>query len=104
MSDARVEVTEELLAALAFRYAEPRVCRVCGAELALANTRGMKYTCTSDAASPLRTRHEPAGATWKQALDHYQESTLYNPPDGDRRVVALVAEVRRLREASVAVE
>jgi hypothetical protein len=104
MSDERVEVTEYLLDELAFRYADPRVCRVCGAELQLADTKGMKYACTSDAASPLRTRHEPAGATWKQALDHYQESTLYNPPEGDRRVVALVAEVRRLREASVAVE
>jgi hypothetical protein len=104
MSDERVKVTEYLLDELAFRYADPRVCRVCGAELQLADTKGMKYTCASDAASPLRTRHEPAGATWKQALDHYQESTLYNPPEGDRRVVALVAEVRRLREASVAVE
>jgi hypothetical protein len=104
MSDEPVEVTEKLLDELAFRYAEPRVCRVCGAELQLANTKGMKFTCTSDAASPLRTRHEPAGATWKQALDHYQDSTMYNPPEGDRRVVALVAEVRRLREASVAVE
>jgi hypothetical protein len=104
MSDEPVEVTEELLAALEFRYAEPRVCRVCGAELQLADTHRMKMTCTSDAASPLRSRHEPAGVTWKQSLDHYQESILYNPPEGDRRVVALVAEVRRLREASVAVE
>lgn len=104
MSDEPIEVTDYLLDELEFRYAEPRVCRVCGAELQLADTKGMKYTCASDAASPLRTRHEPAGATWKQALDHYQDSTLYNPPDGDRRVTALVAEVRRLRGASVAVD
>lgn len=91
-------VTDELLAAMEFRYADPRVCRVCGALLHLADTRGMKMTCTSDAASPLRNRHEAAGATWKEALDHYQESVLYNPPGGDVRVLALVAEIRRLRE------
>ena len=96
MTDLPV-ITDELLAALEFRYAEPRVCRVCGEPLRLADTRGMKMTCTSDAASPLRNRHEAAGATWKQALDHYQESTMYDPPDGDPRVIALVAEVRKLR-------
>jgi hypothetical protein len=31
MSDERVEVTEYLLDELALRYADPRVCRVCGA-------------------------------------------------------------------------
>jgi hypothetical protein len=104
MSDKPIEVTDDLLNALEFRYAEPRVCRVCGAELQLADTKGMKYACTSDAASPLRGRHEAAGATWKQALDHYQNSVLYDPPPGDRRVTALVAEVRRLREAACALE
>ena len=90
-------VTDELLAALEFRYASPRVCRVCGAPLQVGDTRGMKMTCTSDAASPLRYRYEAAGVTWKDALDHWSESTMYNPPDGDTRVLALVAEVRRLR-------
>jgi hypothetical protein len=93
------KVTEELLAALEFRYAQPRVCRVCGAPLQVADSRGMKMTCTSDAASPVRAKHEAAGVTWKQALDHYEQSTMYDPPDGDPRVLALIAEVRRLREA-----
>jgi hypothetical protein len=92
-------VTEELLTALEFRYADPRVCRVCGAPLQLADTKGMKMTCTSDAASPYTSVHEAAGATWKEALHHWSESTLYNPPDGDLRVIALVAEVRRLHIA-----
>lgn len=91
------EVTEELLAAIEFRYAEPRCCRVCGSPLHVTDSRGMKMTCTSDAASPLSGKHEAAGATWKQALDHYGQSTMYDPPDGDLRVLALVAEVRRLR-------
>lgn len=94
------EVTDELLKALEFRYAVPRCCRVCGAPLQLADTRGMKMTCTSDAASPFRDRHEAAGATWQEALDHYQTSTLLDPPDGDPAVLAVIAEVRRLREAS----
>ncbi len=91
-------VTDELLAALEFRYAEPRVCRVCGAPVHVADTKGMKMTCGSDAASPYTAVHEAAGATWKEALAHWRDSTLYNPPDGDLRVIALVAEVRRLRE------
>lgn len=94
---APVEVTEELLAALEFRYAEPPCCRVCGSPLQVADSRGMKMTCTSDAASPYRSEHEAAGATWKQALDHYEQSARYDPPPGDWRVLALVAEVRRLR-------
>lgn len=93
------EVTEYLLDELAFRYAVPRCCRVCAAPLQVADSRGMKMTCTSDAASPLTIKHEAAGATWKEARDHYAESTLYDPPDGDWRVLALVAEVRRLRAA-----
>lgn len=100
MDQAKTElpaVTDELLDAMAFRYADPRICRVCGAPLQLADTKGMKMTCTSDAASPLSSKHEAAGATWKEALDHYQDSTMYNPPDGDVRVLALIAEVRRLR-------
>jgi len=91
------EVTAYLLDTLEWRYAVPRCCRVCGAPLEVADSRGMKMTCTSDAASPLRSLHEAAGVTLPQALDHWQESTLYDPPDGDRRVLALVAEVRRLR-------
>ena len=90
-------VTDELLDALAFRYAEPRVCRICGAELTLVDTQGMKYACTSDAASPYKNRHEPAGATWQEALHHWQDSTMYNPPHGDLRVIALIAEIRKLR-------
>lgn len=91
-------VTEELLAALEFRYAVPRCCRVCGAPLQVGDSRGMKMTCTSDAASPYTSVHEAAGVTWKEALHHWQESMMYNPPDGDVHVLALVAEVRRLRE------
>lgn len=91
-------VTDELLDAMAFRYADPRVCRVCGAELELGDTRSMKYSCTSDAASPFTSKHESAGATWKEALDHWSESAMYNPEAGDARVLALIAEVRRLRE------
>jgi hypothetical protein len=90
--------TDYLLDELAFRYAVPRCCRVCGAPLEVADTKGMKMTCTSDAASPYRNKHEPAGATWQEALHHSLESTLYDPPDGDLRVIALIAEVRRLRE------
>ena len=41
-----VEVTEELLAALEFRYAEPPRCRACGSPLQVADSRGMKMTCT----------------------------------------------------------
>jgi hypothetical protein len=91
------EVTDYLLDELAFRYAEPRICRVCGAPLEVVNSNGMKMACTSDAASPFRDKHEAAGATWKEALDHWNESTLWNPPAGDLRVVALIAEVRKLR-------
>jgi hypothetical protein len=91
------EVTEELLAALEFRYAEKPLCRVCGAPLEVGDSRGMKMTCTSDAASPLRSVHEAAGATWKEALAHWSDSTQYDPPPGDPRVLALVNEVRRLR-------
>ena len=91
------EVTDYLLDALEFRYAEPRVCRVCGAPLDVVDSRGMKMVCSSDAASPFRDKHEAAGATWKEASDHWHESTMYNPPPGDLRVLALVTEVRRLR-------
>lgn len=96
--DALPPVTEELLRGMEWRYAVPRCCRVCGAALQVSDSRGMKMTCTSDAASPLRGKHEAAGATWKQAMDHWQDSTLYDPPEGDLRVLALVAEVRRLRK------
>lgn len=98
MDDKPIEVTDELLAALEFRYAEPRVCRVCGALLEVANSQGMKMACSSDAASPFKSKHEPAGATWKEALQHYQDSAMYDPPDGDKRVLALVAEFRSLRD------
>jgi hypothetical protein len=91
-------VTDELLAALEFRYAVPRCCRICGAPLQVGDSRGMKMTCTSDAASPYTSVHEAAGVTWKEALAHWRDSTLYDPPDGDLRVLALVAEVRRLHE------
>lgn len=91
------EVTDELLASVAFRYAARPLCRVCGAPLEVVNSQGMKMACTSDAASPLTSKHEAAGATWKEALDHYEASVLYNPPPGDVRVIALVAEIRRLR-------
>lgn len=92
-----VEITDELLAALEFRYAEKPVCRVCGALLQVGDSRGMKMSCTSDAASPLRSRYQAAGVTWQEALRHWEESTQYDPPPGDVRVLALVAEVRRLR-------
>lgn len=92
-----VEVTDELLAALEFRYAEKPVCRVCGAPLEVGDSRGMKMSCTSDAASPLRSRHQAAGVTWQEALRHWEASAQYDPPPGDVRVLALVAEVRRLR-------
>ena len=102
MNELPVEITDELLAALEFRYAEKPVCRVCGALLEVGDSRGMKMTCTSDAASPLRYRQEAAGVTWQEALHHWEESTQYNPPPGDVRVLALVAEVRRLRAAATA--
>jgi hypothetical protein len=90
-------VSDYLLDELEFRYAVPRCCRVCGAPLAVGDSRGMKMSCTSDAASPAKYR--PAGGVaWREAMDHWQESTMYNPPDGDVRVLALVAEVRRLRK------
>jgi hypothetical protein len=99
MSDVTLpEVTDYLLDELEFRYATPRVCRVCGAPLEVVNSNGMKMACTSDAASPFRDKHEAAGATWKEALDHWNESTLWNPPAGDLRVLALIAEVRKLRD------
>lgn len=91
-------VSDYLLDELEFRYAVPRCCRVCGAPLEVGNSRGMKMSCTSDAASPVKYRHTRAGVTWKEAMDHWQESTMYDPPDGDVRVLALVAEVRRLRK------
>jgi hypothetical protein len=91
------EITDELLDVMEFRYNEPRTCVVCNAPLTLVDTKGMKMACTSDAASPFRWKHEPAGATWKQALDHWNESVMYNPPHGDLHVIALIAEIRRLR-------
>ena len=91
-------VTDELLAWLAWRYAVPRCCRVCGAPLQVVNSDGMKMACTSDAASPLKN---PLGSgTWRESFDHYQASVLYDPPDGDTAVLALTAEVRRLREVT----
>lgn len=101
------DVTGELLAALEYRYADPRVCRVCGAPLQVTSVGGrdgVKMACTSDAASPMKYRYEAADVTWKQALDHWSESTEYNPPDGDVRVLAVVAEVRRLRAWAAVVE
>jgi hypothetical protein len=92
------DVTDDLLAALEFRYAQPRVCRVCGAPLHVVDSRGMKMTCTSDAASPYRNRYEAAGVTRADALDHWDKSTMWNPPDGDVNVLAVVRELRRLRE------
>ena len=98
MSDVTLPpVTDELLDALEFRYAVPRCCQVCGAPLHVVDSRGMKMVCSSDAASPFRWLHEPAGATWQQALHHWEASTMYRPPEGDLRVVALVAEIRKLR-------
>lgn len=98
MTTSEIQVTADLLAALEWRYAVEPFCRVCGARLELVDTRGMKMACTSDAASPFRSRHEAAGVTWKEAMAHYEESTRYNPPPGDPQVVALVQEIRRLRE------
>lgn len=91
-------LTDELLKGIEWRYAVPRVCRVCGAPLQLADTQGMKMTCTSDAASPFRRAHEAAGATRAQAMIHYSASTLWNPPDGDKRVLALAAAFRAVRK------
>jgi hypothetical protein len=91
-------VTGELLAALAWRYAVPRCCRVCGAPLVMVNSGERRYACTSDAASPLK--NPLRSGTWRQALDHWNESVMYDPPPGDPAVLALVAEVRRLREVS----
>lgn len=98
------QVTDNLLDTLAYLYADPRVCQVCGAPLALADSQGMKYACTSDAASPLRGKYEAAGMTWRQAFDHYNDSVRHNPGRGDVRVLAVVAEVRRLRAWAAAVE
>lgn len=97
-----VEITDDLLAMLEWRYAEEPVCRVCGALLSVSDSRGMKMTCTSDAASPLRGRQKAAGVTWREAQRHWEDSTQYNPPPGDARVLALVAEVRRLRAQAAA--
>ena len=92
------EVTAYLLDELEFRYAVPRCCRRCGAPLEVGDSRGMKMHCSSDAASPYKRRQEDAGVTWKEALDHWQESLMCDPPDGDVRVLALVAEIRRFWE------
>jgi hypothetical protein len=100
MSAEPVEITDELLSALEFRYAERPVCRVCGALLEVGDSRGVKMICTSDAASPLRSRQAAAGVTWQEALRHWEASTVYDPPPGDPRVLVLVAEVRKLRAAA----
>lgn len=92
------EVTGELLAGMEWRYSDPRACRVCGMPLELVDSRDMKMACPSGAASPFRRDQEAAGVTSGQAMTHYSESTLWNPPPGDARVLALVAEVRRLRK------
>lgn len=97
--DGLPEVTGEMLDALEYRYADPPRCAVCEEHLKLMDARGMKYACPSDAASPLAGRHEKAGVTSKEALDHYRNSVRYGPPPGDPAVIALVAEVRRLRAA-----
>jgi hypothetical protein len=98
------QVTDNLLDTLEYLYADPQACRVCGAPLVLADSQGMKYACTSDAASPYRNKHEAAGVTWRQAFDHYNDSVRYNPGRGDVHVLAVVAEVRRLRAWAAAVE
>jgi hypothetical protein len=96
------DVTDELLTVLAFRYACPRVCRICGAPLEVVNSQGMKMACTSDAASTLK--NPLSSGTWRQALDHYRQSEMYDPPEGDVRVLALIAEFRRLKAWAAVVE
>lgn len=97
MADELPKVTDALLDELAFRYAEPRICRVCGAPLHVVDSGDMKMTCSSDAASPFRRGQEAAGVTWQEAADHWHESIMYDPRPGDLDVIALVAEVRKLR-------
>lgn len=100
MSDetALPPVTDEMLARLEWRYAVPRACRVCGTPLELMDTRGMKMACPSKAASPFTRDQEEAGVTRAQAMTHYSGSTVWDPSPGDVFVLALAAEVRRLRK------
>jgi hypothetical protein len=93
-------LTDELLRSIEWRYAVPRSCRVCGAPLRVGSSGlgGIRMGCSSDAASPLKYKHEPAGATWQEALRHWEESVLYNAPEGDLRVIALAKAFRGVRK------
>jgi hypothetical protein len=96
------QITDEVLAELERRYAswQPRPCRICGAPLKMVDSGaswrgvGAKYACTSPEADAVNS----APGSYDRALAHYQGSRTDAPSlTGDARVLALVAEVRRLR-------
>jgi hypothetical protein len=98
MADTRL--TEEQLAALEQRYAVwvPPRCPVCARDLTCTDTGspwrgvGARYACPGAMEDPR------PGTAVREAVEHYQASQVSAPSNqGDAQVLALVAEVRRLR-------
>jgi hypothetical protein len=92
-------ITQEQLDELEQRYTpmEPPPCRVCGAELGLADTggayRGAKWACSSREASMMLSG---GGEAYDKALAHYQASRWDEPVSGDQAVVRLIRAYREL--------
>lgn len=91
-------ITSELLDALERRYtpAGEQKCVVCGAPLTFSSSGdrsggGLRYNCSSDAASPVRS----TGAL-RERLDHYAASGWTDRGESSPAVVALVKAYREL--------
>jgi hypothetical protein len=101
----KIQVTEELLVALARTYADPPVCRVCLAPLryAYSGPDGTILVCSSEDASPLGPKGFGNGTTeeWHDQMDHYglsaRKEQALRP---DRHVMAVIGELRSLRKIS----
>jgi hypothetical protein len=90
-------ITTEQLRQLERRYtpAEDQKCVVCGALLQFSSSGerggGSRYNCSSDAASPVRSK-----VRLRERLDHYAASSWYDRSQADALVVALVQAYREL--------
>lgn len=89
-------LTDEDLTALERQYtpAQDQKCVVCGAPLTFARSGpdGSEYTCTSDAASPIK---RPLGD--RESMDHYNRSRWRDTGRSDPRVARLVQALREAR-------
>jgi hypothetical protein len=89
-------LSERTLIELEHEYrGQPPPCRVCGAPMTFASSdRGVStYTCSSDAASPVKN-----DIFDQVSREHYQASRWWTSQGQDPRVILAVAEIRELRE------